>query len=201
MDQFDARGCAADEVSLARTLGVRFRQQVHTRRGRGRPGRRSTRAAGERILERFVERYGQVYGEGALLLGGGNEVELHRVVGTRAIEPVAFPEHERRRRRRRRGAARASATPTSSPTGFIATRVYDGDALRAGNVIDGPGDHRAHGRQRRRAAGLPRRGRSPADDPARRRRRAGRPRRSGAEVADGGGGAASSPGSTRSPSR
>ena len=61
-------------------------------------------AAGERVLERFVERYGQLYGEGALLLGGGNEVELHRVVGTRRIEPVAFPRARQRRCRRLRGA-------------------------------------------------------------------------------------------------
>jgi N-methylhydantoinase A/oxoprolinase/acetone carboxylase beta subunit len=59
------------------------------------------------------------------------------VVGTRRIEPVAFPEHD-------------SAGPDASaalkgersayfePVGFTATRVYDGDALRAGNEIDGP---------------------------------------------------------------
>ena len=160
-----ARGRGPDEVSLARTLGVRFRQQVHTVEVEVDPGTLDA-AAGERVLARFVERYGQVYGEGALLLGGGNEVELHRVVGTRPIEPVAFPEHE-------------SAGPDASaalkgersayfePAGFTATRVYDGDALRAGNVIDGPGDHRADGRQRRRPARLPRAGRPLPHDPSR----------------------------------
>jgi N-methylhydantoinase A len=136
IDQFALEGAGPDEVSLARTLGVRFRQQVHTVEVAVDPGTLDA-AAGERVLERFVERYGLLYGEGALLLGGGNEVELHRVVGTRPIEPVAFPDHD-------------SAGPDASaalkgersayfePAGFTATAVYDGDALRAGNEIDGP---------------------------------------------------------------
>lgn len=136
IDQFALEGAGPDEVSLARTLGVRFRQQVHTVEVAVDPGTLDA-AAGERVLERFVERYGLLYGEGALLLGGGNEVELHRVVGTRPIEPVAFPEHD-------------SAGPDASaalkgersayfePAGFTPTAVYDGDALRAGNEIDGP---------------------------------------------------------------
>jgi len=136
IDQFALEGAGREEISLARTLGVRFRQQVHTVEVGVDPGPLDA-AAGDRVLERFVERYGLLYGEGALLLGGGNEVELHRVVGTRRIEPVAFPEHD-------------SAGPDASaalkgersayfePVGFTATRVYDGDALRAGNEIDGP---------------------------------------------------------------
>ena len=136
MDQFDAEGAPADEVSLARTLGVRFRQQVHTVEVEVDPGTLDA-AAGERVLERFVERYGRVYGEGALLLGGGNEVELHRVVGTRKIEPVAFPEHAT-------PGPDASAAPTGRARGVLrAVRVHrDADLRRrrahAGNVIDGP---------------------------------------------------------------
>jgi len=134
--QFAAEGAAAADVSLARTIGVRFRQQVQALEVDVDPGALDD-AAGERILERFIARYGQVYGEGALLLGGGNEVELHRVVGTRAIEPVAFPEHEPV------GPDAAAALKGErnayfEPTGFVATRVYDGHALRAGNVVEGP---------------------------------------------------------------
>ena len=136
MDQFAREGAGPDEVSIARTLGVRFRQQVHTLEVEVDPGALD-HAAGDRILERFIHRYGQVYGEGALLLGGGNEAELHRVVGTRAIEPVAFPEHGDE------GADAAAALRGErdayfEPDGFAATGIYDGEALRAGNVIDGP---------------------------------------------------------------
>jgi N-methylhydantoinase A len=136
IDQFALEGAGGEEISLARTLGVRFRQQVHTVEVTVDPGTLDA-AAGERVLERFVERYGLLYGEGALLLGGGNEVELHRVVGTRRIEPVAFPEHDS-------AGADASAALKGErsayfePVGYTATRVYDGDALGAGNEIDGP---------------------------------------------------------------
>jgi len=165
IDQFALEGAGPDEVSLARTLGVRFRQQVHTVEVAVDPGTLDA-AAGERVLERFVERYGLLYGEGALLLGGGNEVELHRVVGTRPIEPVAFPEHD-------------SAGPDASaalkgersayfePAGFTATAVYDGDAPACRKRDRRSRDHRADGRQHGCPTGLPRAGRSPAHDPPR----------------------------------
>jgi N-methylhydantoinase A len=134
--QFEAEGASRDDVALARTVGVRFRQQVTTLEVDVDPGE-LTREAGERVLQRFVERYGHVYGKGAVLLGGNYELELHRVVGTRPIDPVAFPEH-----------AEAGADPSPAlkgersayfePSGFIATRVYDGEALKAGNVVQGP---------------------------------------------------------------
>ena len=136
IDQFALEGAGREEVSLARTLGVRFRQQVHTVEVGVDPGALDA-AAGERVLARFIERYGLLYGEGALLLGGGNEVELHRVVGTRKIEPVAFPEHESAGPDA--GAAlKGERNAYFEPVGLTPTRVYDGDALRAGNEIDGP---------------------------------------------------------------
>ena len=136
MDQFAREGAPLEEVSLARTIGVRFRQQVHTVEVEVDPGTLDA-AAGERLLARFLERYGQVYGEGALLLGGGNEVELHRVVGTRPIEPVAFPEHESEGPDAS-AALKGERSAYFEPAGLTSTRVYDGDALRAGNLIDGP---------------------------------------------------------------
>ncbi|HEX4033366.1 MAG TPA: hydantoinase/oxoprolinase family protein [Solirubrobacteraceae bacterium] len=136
LGQFDAEGAPREEVSLARTIGVRFRQQVHTLEVEVDPGTLDE-AAGERILERFLERYRSVYGEGALLLGGGNEVELHRVVGTRPIEPVSFPAHESAGEDP--GAAlKGERNAWFEPDGFVATRVYDGHALRAGNALEGP---------------------------------------------------------------
>jgi len=136
LGQFDAEGAPREEVSLARSIGVRFRQQVHTLEVEVDPGTVDA-AAGERILERFLDRYRAVYGEGALLLGGGNEVELHRVVGTRPIEAVAFPEHESAGEDP--GAAlKGERGAWFEPDGFVSTRVYDGHALQAGNALEGP---------------------------------------------------------------
>jgi N-methylhydantoinase A len=136
MGQFEAEGADPREVTLARTIGVRFRQQVQALEVEVDGGSLDA-GAGERILERFISRYGQVYGEGSLLLGGGNEVELHRVVGTRAIEPVAFPEHELEGPDSA-AALKGARSAYFEPAGFIATSVYDGEALRAGNVVEGP---------------------------------------------------------------
>jgi N-methylhydantoinase A len=136
LGQFGAEGASASDVSLARSIAVRFRQQVHSVEVEVDPGELDA-AAGDRLGERFVSRYGQVYGEGALLSGGGYEVELHRVVGTRALEPVAFPEHAAE-------SADASAALKGEreayfePARFTPTQVYDGDRLRSGNAIEGP---------------------------------------------------------------
>ncbi|MGH2926905.1 MAG: hydantoinase/oxoprolinase family protein, partial [Solirubrobacteraceae bacterium] len=81
LEQFEAEGAGAAEVELARTLGVRFRQQIHAVDVEVEGGPLDV-AAGEALVERFRERYGQLYGEGALLAGGRTEIERYRVVGT-----------------------------------------------------------------------------------------------------------------------
>jgi N-methylhydantoinase A len=136
LEQFAREGVGADEVALARTLGVRYRLQVHTIDVEVDPGE-LTAASADRIAERFAERYGQLYGEGALLAGGGLEFELHSVVGTRALEPLPFDAQEA-------GEADASGAIDGErqayfePDGFRATPVYDGHRLRAGHVLAGP---------------------------------------------------------------
>jgi len=135
-EQFLREGAREHEISLARTLGVRFRQQVTTLEVEADPGP-VTPEYGQHVLERFFERYAQVYGQGALLAGGGCEIELHRVVGRRPIQPVDFPEHEL-------GgedpspALRSTRSVYFEPVGFTETRIYDGHALAAGNVLEGP---------------------------------------------------------------
>ena len=91
--------------------------------------------------------------------------------------------------------ARARPAPTPSaalqgrarrayfePAGFIATRGLRRRRARAGNAIDGPGDHRADGRQRRRPARASARevDRLPDDPPRARRRPAALTSRRGA---------------------
>ena len=134
--QFDREGASRDEISLQRMLGVRFRQQVTTLDVDAEPGE-VTREYGERVLERFFERYAQVYGQGALLKGGGCEIELHRVTGRRPIQPVDFPEHELAGEDVS-AALKGERSAYFEPVGFTTARVYDGDALRAGNSVRGP---------------------------------------------------------------
>jgi len=134
--QFDSEGAARAEVSLARTIGMRFRRQVHTVEIEADPGEFAQEAA-ERLLERFTRRYAEVYGEGALLSGAGNEIELYRVVGTRRIQPVDFPDHELSAEDAS-AAVKGERSAHFESVGFVATTVYDGHALKAGNVVRGP---------------------------------------------------------------
>ncbi len=117
MDQFEAEGAPAAEVSLARTLGVRFRQQVQARRGRGRPGGARRVGAGERVLERFVDALRSGLRRGRAAAG-------RRQRGRAAPRRRHARDRAGRLPRTRAGAAptppprsRASATPTSSRRG------------------------------------------------------------------------------------
>jgi N-methylhydantoinase A len=136
LDQFAREGAAPGEVTLARSVSARFRHQVHGLEVSV-DGGEITPAWAEQVIERFTTRYREVYGEGALVAGGGIEIELHRVIGARAVAPVAFARHDP-------GDADPSAALKGErdvhfeQTGFTATRVLRGDALRAGHVVRGP---------------------------------------------------------------
>ncbi len=134
--QFALEGTASDRVTLSRTLGMRFRQQIHAVEVKVEPGPIDA-AAGAAIVERFKQRYGQLYGEGALVAGGRIEIELYRVVGTLPVAPVTFPPHEPGGADSS-GALKGERPAYFEPDGFIPTRVYDGHALTCGNVVEGP---------------------------------------------------------------
>jgi N-methylhydantoinase A len=134
--QFEHEGAAGDDISLARAVGMRFRRQVTSLDVQVDPGP-FTADAGDRLLERFVVRYAQVHGQGALLPGGGIDVEHYRVTGTRSIEPVVFPVHEDAGSDAS-AALKGERSAHFEEAGFTTTQVYDGDRLRAGNVVSGP---------------------------------------------------------------
>jgi N-methylhydantoinase A len=134
--QFEQEGAPPEEITLQRKLGVRYGKQVHAVDVDVDPGVVTAESAAA-VLDRFVERYSQVYGRGALLTGVSQSVDIHRVIGTRPIEPIRLREHELE------GPDPAEALKGEreahfEPAGFTTTRVYDGDALRAGNVVSGP---------------------------------------------------------------
>lgn len=136
LDQFADEGAGPDQVTFARTLGVRYRHQVHTIDVEVAPGAITVEAM-ERVEHRFVERYTQSYGAGALLHGGTLEFEQHRVVGTRQLDRIPFPEH-RAAGRDSSSALKGQRRAYFEPDGFLETPVYDGRALRPGNTVLGP---------------------------------------------------------------
>ncbi len=134
--QFELEGASAEEVTVQRTLGVRYGKQVVEVQVDVDPGPVTQESAAV-VLDRFVERYSQVYGKGALLSGVSQSVDVHRAIGTRPIEPIAFREHDLEGPDAS-DALKGERAAHFDPVGFTATRVYDGDALRAGNVVEGP---------------------------------------------------------------
>jgi N-methylhydantoinase A len=136
LEQFEQEGSDPAEVRIERRLGLRFRQQVHMLEVPVGPGPLTPEAA-EALVDRFIGDYARVYGHGALLGSRDTEIELHRVVGTLALAPAqlhahalegADPAH----------AGRGERRAYFESLGFVDAPVYDGDALRAGNVVAGP---------------------------------------------------------------
>jgi N-methylhydantoinase A len=136
LHQFEGEGAARSEIVIERAIAMRYRRQVHAVDVEVEAGE-FTAEAGERLLERFARRYGQVYGKGALLPGAGNEIELFRVVGTRRIQPVEFPVHDLSDGDSS-GAVKGERSAYFEEGGFRPTTVYDGYVLRAGNTVQGP---------------------------------------------------------------
>jgi N-methylhydantoinase A/oxoprolinase/acetone carboxylase beta subunit len=131
--QFEQEGTPADAVSFARSLGIRFRNQVQTLPVPVPDGALGPDLA-QALPAEFASRYAQVYGEGAVLVGGRIEIDLHRVVGTRAVSrpPLAAKPD-----------AAGPATPKGERqvhfgSGFTATQIFDGASLQPGQVVAGP---------------------------------------------------------------
>jgi N-methylhydantoinase A len=134
--QFAAEGAPESEVTLARSLGVRFCGQVNTIFVPVEPGMLSE-AGAPLLRERFLERYAHKYGVGAILGDGGIEIEPHRVVGTRVVEPAIFRTHEPESEDPR-AAVKHERDVYFEALGYTAATVFDGYALRTGNVVHGP---------------------------------------------------------------
>jgi N-methylhydantoinase A len=135
MAQFGAEGADADEITLVREVGVRYRKQAHTLIAEV-DGGTLTLDSARPIQERFERRYAAVYGEGALLSAdAGIELEAQMVNGTRAVEPPPLRAHELNGgdgSRALRGEREAYFD------GPVQTPVYNGAELHAGDVLEGP---------------------------------------------------------------
>jgi N-methylhydantoinase A/oxoprolinase/acetone carboxylase beta subunit len=134
--QFDREGTPVSDVSVTRLAALRYRLQVHTLEVPVEAGAFDA-AAAERVLERFRVRYAGVYGQGAVVVGGGIELVGQRVTGRRALPAVpAAPAEE--------AGDDAAAVVAGTrrvhfePGGFVETPAYDGRSLRPGHVVGGP---------------------------------------------------------------
>jgi N-methylhydantoinase A len=137
LSRFADEGIDPAAVSLTRSVGMRFGNQVHSVEIRIDPDI-TGQDAGADLIARFSKRYGEIYGEGAVLSGGQVELELHRAVGTKQIEPLRFE-----------GAELNASDPSAAlighrnawfgeSGGFVETAIFHGERLSVGNAIPGP---------------------------------------------------------------
>jgi N-methylhydantoinase A len=125
-------------LELVREIDFRYRRQTHRLAVGLEPGRLGPRALAEAV-DRFERDYERVYGPGTGYRVAGIEATAFRLTAiVRAAPgpgapPVANTPGGRR-------SARPTAVRRVHVDGWIErTPVFDGEALRAGHVVDGPG--------------------------------------------------------------
>jgi N-methylhydantoinase A len=133
--QFEAEGAPRGEVTFTHVLGIRFTSQVNTVDVVVEPGMLEN--GGTELTRTFHERYAAIYGQGAIMPGGQLEIEQHRVVGVRPVEPLHLVEREVVGPDPSR-ARKAERKVYFEGHGYTPTSVFDGSALRAGHRVAGP---------------------------------------------------------------
>jgi N-methylhydantoinase A len=124
-----------DGLVFTRTLGIRYRLQVHSLDV---DVTDEDLATPDNLLARFRDRYARKYGSGALLDGGGVDIERHRVIGRYATAAVSFHAAGTGSAEEPSRAKKSTRPVCFGPGGFTETNIYDGEQLAPGNVIAGP---------------------------------------------------------------
>jgi N-methylhydantoinase A len=136
VERFVAEGWQLADVSIARHVGMRYRQQVHMVDVPVDEGP-ITGETLEAIQAGFERMYARIYGEGSILQGGGVELARLRVTGTVSVDPVPLVE-EPAGESEPSAALKGSRHAYFAPGGFCETPVYSGHRLVPGNRVQGP---------------------------------------------------------------
>jgi N-methylhydantoinase A len=138
-DRLRAEGFDEDAITIERSLGLRYRNQVHDILTPIRTDGQLTQADLDATLEQFEQRYRERYGEGSTFEKEAIELKECRIRGTGALSrpqlsPVAetdstVPE-----------AARVRTKPMYfvDSDGTVETQIYDFEQLPPGTEIAGP---------------------------------------------------------------
>jgi N-methylhydantoinase A/oxoprolinase/acetone carboxylase beta subunit len=132
--QFEREGISAAAVETEWVARARYRRQVHTIDV---GAQRSTTSTLADLQHAFERRYGEVYGERAVVPDGRIELVMLRVVGSRRRESHVFsalPPSDHDAARAHKGTRRGYF----EQSGFVDVDVFDGEALEAGATVTGP---------------------------------------------------------------
>ncbi|MBI2874406.1 MAG: hydantoinase/oxoprolinase family protein, partial [Firmicutes bacterium] len=130
-------GLKNQEVGLIRQLDMKFRRQYYEETIEV-PRAAYDEETVKGFTEAFVRRYEQLYGRGAAYMEAGIQITALGVIATvPTVKPVVgeFPLSPSDPSAARKGTRDAYFTEAG---GFRRTPVYDGERLKAGNVVDGP---------------------------------------------------------------
>jgi len=131
--QLRGEGFGDGDIELSRYAEMKFSLQIHHVQVPVPPGE-LTAEDGERQIERFIERYEEIYGKGAAFAGAGAQIGMVSVEARGRVRTPTTPE-----------ITGGATTPSGSRAvywrergDFVETDVYDGASLGAEAAIEGP---------------------------------------------------------------
>ena len=133
--ELEKRGATGSQTTLARSLEMRFRHQVHQVKVPAPGGKLGERELRE-VQERFISLYEATFGKGTAATEAGVEILTFHVVATTHRVPLNLTESKLEGADP--GAARAGSRPVYFDGGFVDTPVYEHRKLRPGNRVSGP---------------------------------------------------------------
>jgi len=135
LEQRAARDLTTSETTLARSLEMRFRHQVHQVKVPAPGGTLGARELGE-VVERFVALYEQTFGKGTAAMEAGVEILTFHVVATTHRVPLNLTPTEMEKPDP--GAARSGSRQVWFDGGFVEAPIFEHSKLRPGNRVSGP---------------------------------------------------------------
>jgi N-methylhydantoinase A/oxoprolinase/acetone carboxylase beta subunit len=143
MARFTGEGIPGGDVELARSLTMRYNMQVHEIEVAIEEDELTPAVLRQVIIPRFEKKYADIYGTGTEAKEAGTEIITGKVVGRYyhlAVEKIV-PEKAAapgcRRKQAAKGERRAFFEMEGSLAG-VATAIYDGHSLAAGDRLEGP---------------------------------------------------------------
>ena len=137
MKEITKDGFGPDKIKIERSVGMRYHLQL-TDVDINIPGGNVDEENIKKIMEEFDRRYSELYGEHAGFKEAGRDLinEFVRVIGeTTKVklekEDLGPPDPSSARK-----GERQAFFPSTGE--FVSTTIYDGDALRPGNIVMGP---------------------------------------------------------------
>jgi N-methylhydantoinase A len=131
----EKRGVPSGSTTLARSLEMRFRHQVHQVKVSVSGGTLGSRQL-EQLVERFIALYEQSFGRGTAVMEAGVEILTFHVVATTHHASVNL--RESALKGTDSSAARSGSRPVYFDGGFVDTPIIEHRRLVPGNRVAGP---------------------------------------------------------------